>query len=86
MKIHITDENGDFTQTIEVSHTVVVEIRGSQFFELDCPPSEGKVQLQVWGGRRPWTDSSKKVTLQNQWKGFSIEPGAANVIRLALRD
>lgn len=91
MKIHITDENGDIVETIVVFHTVLVEVSDGSSFELDDEKLYGKNdelqdELQIWAGRRPWVASSKDIKFRDQCKALTIRPGAANVIRLSLKD
>lgn len=87
MKIHITDENGNIVETIVVFHTVLVELSDGSSFELEDENRDGKNdELQIWAGRMPWAAFSKDIKFRDQWKAFTIEPGAANVIRLSLRD
>ncbi|WP_336239628.1 hypothetical protein [Enterobacter chuandaensis] len=85
MKIHITDEYGQIIDTKNIVHSVVLELADGSSFEIDGENFSEK-KLQIWAGRRPWVAASKDVMSREQWKAFIIEPGAANVIRLSLRD
>jgi hypothetical protein len=86
MKIHITDEHGNIVNTLEVPHSAIIETSPGNTFEVDGSADAGDdPQLVVWAGRRPWVAASKEVMFREQWKAFSIEPQAANVINLRLK-